>query len=248
MIAKISLPQPELKEVLDSLHQVSRGEDDISMDLNLIADPEEGVKIYVRNFNTLQVSHEISDFSHLDVTEYAEFVFNSETLHSLVKDADSNEITLEFSRDEFFVAIGNGYFATPTRFDLNLVQASEFQHPLSVDDFFEVAEIDRKDMLNTLKMMGNISPVVEVEIMDNELWVKVSDVVQGEGVVMQLIEDKDVPNLSFKYPNRPLRDFLKQTSGEKVKLFMTETGTIKLESRSGITTSRLMRAERIDDL
>jgi len=246
MLARITLPQAEFKEMLDSLHGVAMGDEEMTMDLNLIADPDEGVKIYVRNYNSLQVSHEITDFDHLQVSEYSEFVFNSQTLYDLVKGADSNEIILQFSEDEFSVAIGNGYFATPTRFDLNLVKETEFQSPIMIDDFIEVATLDQGETLNNLKMMDSLSPVVEIEVADSELWLKVSDIVQGDGMVMQDIGDKDVPEITYQYSNAPLKDFLKRSGSEKVKLFLTDTGTLKLEAISEYVSSKLLQAPRVD--
>ena len=246
MIAKIISTQKELREILDSLHSVASGEANISMDLNLIADPDEGICIYVRNFDSLQVVHEITDPTQYEISEYSEFVFNSKTLHELIKDSDSDRITLQFYRSDFEVMIGDDYFTTPTKFELNLVHVSEFEDQIIVSDFISIDSFEREGILDTMNMMDNISPVVKFRISNNEFWISVSDVVQGEGEVMKEIEGDEKPEMEFQYPIRPIRDFLKRLNSDTIDLSLTYSGTLKIEMTVDDRVAQLICAPRID--
>mgnify|MGYP003858392887 CR=1 FL=1 len=233
-------------EILNSLHKVARGDENISMDLNVIGKNDDRALIYVRNYDTLQVIHSIenSDSAIVEVNEPTKLVFDSQVLHTVVQRAGDRELDLRFGEHEFEVEIGQETFSSATEFNLRLVQDSEFQEPLNIQGYEEIVEVNRTELLQNLKMLLSISKVVNFSTEGDELTISVSDKVQGSGE-LQIGIDNGLIDVEASYPIRPIRDFLDKMKSDTVKIFMTPKKTIKIQSASTGRISSIQRAERL---
>lgn len=247
-MVEISMNGREWGYMLDSLHKVAQGSEEMQMDLNLIAAPNNIVKLYVRQYNILQVIHELenSDDVSIDVPEANRFVFDPKVLHSVVKQAKDRRISLEFDEHTFEVTIDSESFSGPTQFDLRLVQKGEFMEPVALPGLKKLGDVDRIEFLENLKMLSSISKVVEFSVQNGMFEISVSDKVQGDGkVVEDVSEQTEISSVSAHYSIRPIQDFLEKMDSDQVTVSMTEDETIRITSRSPGRTSSILRAERI---
>ncbi|MGB9953529.1 hypothetical protein ACOZ4F_14165 [Haloarcula marismortui] len=233
-------------QILNSLHKVAMGEEDISMDLNIATRGNDTVLLYVRNYQELQVLHKISDSDSttVDINEPTQLVFDSQVLRDVVQSAGKQDIDLRFGDHDFDVEIGQESFDSSTEFTLRLVQDTEFQKPLNIDGYERIVDVSRTGLLENLKMFTSVSKVVDFDIKHEELIISVSDKVQGSGKLVVNIEDAPF-KLNATYPIRPLKDFLQKMKTDQVSIHMTPSRTIKLESNSGEKVSSIHRSQRL---
>lgn len=246
MIARINAQKNVYKEVLNSISQVIRGEDsDRPMDLNLVAEESGQVKIYVRQYKNLQVLHELKAGPDIDieVKNNSQFVFSSQTLSSLIQSTDSKEVEIELDVDQFEVKIEDGWFTTPTTFDLPLYRESEFNKPLSPPNLTTIATLDRTSLRSNLRMMKTIAPEFGLEIEGDELWFSVNDKVQGSGEVMKEIDNTDVIH-DRQYAIEPVDKFLKNIKADTVELSVNNSSLCLSSAESG-HDSELLLASRL---
>lgn len=250
MTLEISMDGSAWDEILSSLHKVANGEEEIPMDVNIVASPDDRVQIYVRKYQTLQVLHELIDTGLVSVTvsEPTEIVFNSEILRSVIQQAKTRDITLRFHEHTFSVEVEDMGFSTPTTLDLRLVQESQFQSPVSIDGAMMIGTVKRGPLLENLNMFETISKVASFSVEDGFLEISVSDKVQGSGTVKEDVSDEcEIDSIEAEYRIRPLKDFLNQMEAEQVKIQMNPSATLKLRSSSAGRTSEMLLSKRIDD-
>lgn len=247
-MVQISMDGREWGYMLNSLQKVARGSEEIQMDLNMLASPDDTVKLYVRNFDTLQVIHELENTGDvsIEVPKRDTFVFDSEVLHSVVQQAKDRRITLKFNEHTFEVKIDSETFSGPTEFDLRLVQKSEFQEPIDVPQFKNVCELDRQELLDNLKMLSSVSKVLNFEVSNDTFKISASDKVQGSGKVSVNVDGMtEIHSVSANYPVRPIRDFLQKMDTETISIFMTKSEKLRLTSENPGRKSSILRAERL---
>lgn len=248
MIAELSAEKRVFREVLNSISNVVQGEDvDRPMDLNLVAE-RDTVYIYVRQARSLQVSHKLTNDGEVDLDVNGEdrFVFSSQTLSKLIKNSKDQKVSLKFDHHDYQVVIENTGFSTDLTFDLNLYQDSEFQERVTDKQFHKVAMLNRESLWRNIDMMSTISPEFKIRVEDGELWISVSDVVQGDGEVMKEIEEGS-PYIGMEkyYETTATVDFLKALKGDVVSLSLADDGTIKFSSSSLGHKSELFLSPRI---
>ncbi|MUV87831.1 hypothetical protein GJ631_15040 [Natronomonas sp. CBA1123] len=247
MTTKIEAPCDIIENIIKSLYDTVRGDDDIPMDINLVCHPEDYVEIYVRSMNSLQVLHTIYDGDHttVDVDNRRELVFTSETFYKLINNADNDFVEIEFEFDDFIVSLSDSWFSTPSEFTLPLFHESEFQQQVSVNDSFRIGTIEVNAFQRQLKMMESIAPVVAMRVEDGEFWLSVSDRVVGAGEVMKDLDGlDDTKEFEYKFNINPITTFLSGISSTNVELSIHESGGLTIESTSHDVTSELMLANR----
>lgn len=251
MVMKIGAEGSSWDEILSSLHKVARGDEDISMDVNVVAERTDEVQMYVRNYQNLQVIHKLQDNGSisLDISQPRKLVFNSEILRSIIQQAKDRYVDLSFSEHEFEVRVGEGAFMSPTTLDLRLVQESQFQSAISVDDLKMVGKVERDELLDTLRMFETVSKVVSLDLSNGLLNISVSDKVQGSGdVTIDVRDECEIHSASGEYKIRPIRDFLAKVSSDFITVQMASLGTLELVSSSTGMESRMALAPRKDTL
>ncbi|ELY95154.1 hypothetical protein C483_02281 [Natrialba hulunbeirensis JCM 10989] len=250
MIAKIQIKRDNLIKILDSLHEVSQAADDQPIDIHLLANEDNSIKIYARHISSIQVLHELRDDNSdidIEVAENARFSFGSQTLRSLIKGADVDRVELRFDRDQFEIEIMESWFATPTTFTLFLISESEFQEARSLHSSKEIGSLERPPLRKNLNMMGKISNVVELQHDDGELWISVSDMVDGKGEVMENIYSDDLQDFEYRYAIDPVHSFLKEMNSHEIDLSIGNEGVLKLESKRSGITSHMIIAPRVKE-
>lgn len=247
MRLNIEMEGKEWKEILDSLHKVISGEEDIPRDLNIIAEPDDTVKIYVRNYYNLQVIHELKDTTDRNITveDSSKFVFNSEILRSIVNQAKKRFISLQFKDFDFDVVVDQESFSKPTTVELRLVQESEFEEPLS-DDFHNIGAVDREALLESLQIFKSVSEVVRFSLNNDVLEISVSDKVQGSGnVKIEVDSNHGLCQIDARFKIRPLKDFLQKVNSDEVTISMTPGSNLRIQSEKNGRKSGIMVAERL---
>lgn len=250
MTVKIQAPKAVLQESIRTISSVIQGEDDnMPMDLNMVADPEEGIKIYVKKFNNLQVLHEITsgDSINIDVNRRKEFVFSSEILESLIQNSESVKVDLEFDRNNFTLYVDNGWFSEPAEFRLPLFQDSEFEDSIELEEYHRITSVECSQLRSTLKMMSTISPIFEVSLNDDLMQMTVNDAVQGEGEITKEIDSvKELSNINSKFEIRPVETFLKRMSSDKeVDIQLSTNGNMMIQSELENWTSQLVLSKKL---
>jgi hypothetical protein len=249
MIANVRAPRQVFNQTLNSISDVISGEDvDRPLDLNLVARPDV-IEVYVRQFNALQVMHKLTNGGdvEINVENENEFVFSSETLASIIKRTKSQNINLRFDHDGFHVEVQDGWFTTPTKFDLPMYKESEFSEPIRPTSFEKVGVLNPEALRDNLRMMEPISPDVVFQIEPDELWITVSDQVQGDGEVMQEINSgSELVGLEFRYEIEAIEQFLKNLEEDEVLMKMNSTGSLLLSTQSEGYISQLLISPRQD--
>lgn len=250
MTVKIQTPKAVLQESIRTISSVIQGDDDdMPMDLNMVADPDDGIELYVRKFNNLQVLHKITsgDSIDIDVDCRKEFVFSSETLESLIQNSDSAKVNLEFDRDDFTLYVDEGWFSEPAEFELPLFQDSEFEDPIELEEFHHITSVECSQLRSTLRMMSTISPVFEVSLNNDTMQMTVHDAVQGEGEITKDIDSvEDIPDISTKFEVRPVETFLKRMSSDKeVDIQLSTSKNMMIQSELENWTSQLVLSNKI---
>lgn len=251
MTLEIQMDGSAWDEILSSLHKVASGEEDIPMDVNIVATSDNKVQIYVRNYQNLQVLHELVDTGIVSVnaSESTRLVFDSEILRSVIQQAKSRKISLQFDEHTFDVEVGEQSFSTPTTLELRLVHASQFQDSISIEESKRVGSLKRKALLDNLNIFESIAKVVNFKVENGTFEISVSDKVQGKGnVEADVSEDCEIEFAEGKYKIRPLKDFLTQMQSEYVDIKMTELATLEIRSSSTGRTSELLLAPRKDSI
>lgn len=242
----LGMEAEEWGEILNSLHKVARGEEDISMDLNIATKDSGTVLIYVRNNRNLQVLHEIdgSGPAIVDINEPTYLVFDSQVLRSVVQKAGKRDIDLKFGHHEFEVEIGQETFSSSTRFNLRLVQDTEFQEPLDISGYEKIGEVDRVGLLENLRMFTSVSKVVNFSADSDGFTISVSDKVQGSGE-LKVNEDSAPLEIEATYPIRPLKDFLQKMKSDQVTIYMNPGKSVKIQSETDSRVSSIHRSHRL---
>jgi len=249
MIAKLEISQSKIRDILDGLHNIVNLDEDYQEDFNLVSLRQTGqLKIYIRYFNLLQVVHTLEEVDDptidLDVNSDSEMVFSSDTLTKLIKESDSDRLNLRFSEERFSVETRDSWFSTPTTFTLNMFNESEFQALQSVSGFEKIASIKRGELLKNLDMMSIVSNIVQFRLNNGEFWIAVNDAVNGEGSVMKEVPDPQLDNFIYHYRIDTLSNFLKSVDTDEIDVYLTDTGTLKLEADNQGHIAELMIAPR----
>lgn len=250
MTVKIQAPKAVLQESIRTISSVIQGDDeDMPMDLNMVADPDNGIELYVRKFNNLQVLHKITsgDNIDIDVERRKEFVFSSEILESLIQNSDSARVNLEFDSNDFTLYVDDGWFSEPAEFKLPLFQDSEFEDSIELEEYHYVTSVKCSQLRSTLRMMSTISPVFEVSLSDNIMQMTVHDAVQGEGEITKRIDPvEEISSINSKFEVRPVETFLKRMSSDKeVDIQLSTNENMMIQSELENWTSQLVLSNKI---
>lgn len=250
MIAQIELEKSELKQILDSIHSVAAAADHKSIDINMIVEETPSVKFYVNQYGYFQVQHDIneSDKNTIIVKEPRNFVFGSKTLRSIINKVKSGTLALKFFEHSYAVRVGTeGTFSTPLSLDLNLYQESQFHDPIEPDQMSRVVSVDRLKLSEALDVMNSIWNIVRFKITNDELWIAVSDKVEGEGKVMKEIDpDCELENVSQKFQIRPILSFLQNVGANEIEIQMTEEGDLLFIGETEGHLAKLLIQETMD--
>ncbi|WP_178915172.1 hypothetical protein [Natronomonas gomsonensis] len=250
MNVRVQISQDEIEDILRSFYKVVTGDEELEMDLNMIANSDDEIEIFVNRTNTLQILHKIenSTETEVEVNTPSRFVFSSETLYNLTTDAGEGDITLEFGDDSYRFKTGGSWFTTPTEFDLHFFQGTEFTDPARPQGFHYVDEINREALLENLRMMESIAPEVTFRMDTDGLCLTVSDQVRGDGQVKkEITPPSELEDVAYTYDITPLRDYLESQDGSKIDLSMTEEGVLKLVSDRVGLSSEILVACKTDD-
>jgi hypothetical protein len=248
MKVQIDAPKDTYIECMKSISDVISGEgNDIPLELNLIANSDNEVLLYVRRFNNLQILHRLvpSEGISINVVKEDGFVFSSQVLASLVRKASADRLTLTFREHKFSVKAGDKNFSRPLAFDLRLYQQSEFQEPMDLREFYEIATINRQSVIDGLRMMKEISPEVSFVTEDGELHIHVQDAVQGEGKMVVDLDDDSSIQVDRSFEIRPIVAFLKNLRSSETKVKFSEEGHLMLSSCSESMESQLVLSHRL---
>lgn len=251
MLAEIQLQRNQLRDILQSFKKVVASNEDLEMDLNMISHPDDRIEVYVNKHNYLQVLHEIesAESTRVNVEEPSRFVFSSETLVDLTKNAGDKPITLQFGTERFRFQIGDDWFSSPTEFDLHLFRASEFTDPARPEGFYFVDSVNRESLLQNLQMMESIAPEISIEVGSEAFWIKVNDQVQGDGHVKREIpEREELRGLTHTFAIRPLKYYLEYQDEEEVDMYLSPSGLIKLRNGDTGLRSEVLLAHLKDPL
>jgi len=252
MIAQIEIDRDEMNNILNGLERTVSIDDETFEDLNLVSLSESNsLKIYMRHFDLYQVVHTLSDSNQIsiDVDEDIEMVFSPDVLTSLVRESNSDKIKIRLSEDQFSVEARESWFSTPTTFTLNLFHESQFQPITTVPGFEYITSINRKEMVENLKMMSTVSKVVQLKLVDAEFWISVSDAVHGSGKVMENIDSSqtEIDSFESKYRTDVIQTFLNSVDTELVDILLKDDGNLRIRAEKEGHEAELTLAPRIAD-
>lgn len=248
MKVEIDAPKETYLECIKSISDVISGDDnDIPLELNLISRADDEILLYVRKFNNLQILHKLvpGEGISVNVVEEDGFVFSSQVLASLVRKASADRLTLTFQEHEFSVEAGDKNFSQPLSFDLRLYRQSEFQEPMELSEFHEVAAINRQSVIDGLRMMGEISPEVSFVTEDRKLYIQVQDAVQGTGEMVVDLDNDPPIEINSSFEIRPIVAFLKNLRSNETKVKFSDDGHLMISSSSESIESQLVLSRRL---
>lgn len=237
-----------LRSSLRSIKKVVSGDDELELDLNLLATSDESIKLYVRRFSDLQILYEFTDGPGVNVAveDPWKLVFSSEVLVDVINKASSDRIQLSFTRDRLDIQFRQDWFSEPTSVNIPVFRESEFQPPISRDDFKKVGEVGTEPLVDNLKVMETISPEVEFELEDGNFRVKASDIVQGEAKAIKKFDSSPtVSTFSYLYAIKPIRYFLSSIDADTAIMYVAPDGSLKLSTDEPEKRSEMLLGKRI---
>jgi DNA polymerase III sliding clamp (beta) subunit (PCNA family) len=248
LIARLMIERDELRRILDSLHEMPHTSGTRTIDLNLVAKPPSTFELYISEMNMVQVHHEITDTDQVtvDVEQEYKFVFTAKVLRDIVGRANDGPLEIKFFEDKYAVRLSNEEtFSTPTSLDLHLVGDSAFSEMKDVPKLTKVAEVSRSALIETLQTMEIVSNVVILKVVNDELWISVSDTVEGEGKVMKNTHPEcDLSGVEYNFNLEPIIAFLDNIVHNEIDIAINEQGGLCLRGQSGGIVSTMHLAAR----
>lgn len=255
MAIKIQIHRDELKRILDSFHhskQISDNSDTDPVDLNMHATSPDKVEIHRMHMGYIQISHELTNEGEISVSvdEDRDLIFTSKILHSIVSKARKEKLIIKFFEDEYAIRLSSqSTFSTPTSLDLRLVSQDQFEPLEEFGGMSIVTEVERMPLLETLEAMGAVSNVVTFKLVNDEMWISVSDIVEGKGKVMKSADPEcKYSNLEFKYHLEPLVIFLKKLDMGFVSIYVNQDGVLMVKAKKPGHEATLHLAQRVDEV
>lgn len=250
MIVSFEIDADILRGIIDSLFKPLEGSNERSIDVNMRVDTSQEVVLHTYEADRIQITNTLSESDEISVNveEDHNFVFTSDVLRDILSKASGQQVKIKFFEHEYSVRLESQEgFSTPTSLDLNLVSQSEYQEIKTYSGFQKVANVGKMSLLDNLEAMNVVSRVVQLKIPNNELWIAVSDMVEGEGEVMTDIEPEcEITNFSAKYQLEPIISFLDNVHPAHVDLYLKSDGALRLQAESPGLSSAFYIAPRIE--
>jgi len=248
MIAKIKIQCNVLKEILDSLNDISKiSETSGSTDLNIFIE-KNNIKIYTIFLNHIVAIHELRNENDIEIVIYKEgkIAFDSSTLIKIINRIQRGKINLELFSDRYKVSCRGDKFFDPITFELRRFTESQFQELIDIQGMKKIISLNRLNFFKALDVMSPVSNVVGIKIEGDYLYLFVSDKVEGEGNLKMKLKGLKSRKFSAFYELTPLRNFLGNLSSNNVDLYVNDNKVLMIKLKSPGIDSSLYLSSQVD--